>query len=179
MSGVLTHTAQKRLVREIKVHDVGRESAKLAHSYKRSKTNLYLLAVEVILKPSFEVGDTDVRVRNRFILDFGVQFTVVGHHFIFVVQFIGHHRPNRHRRYLLKNHARNDSILVDFDLTLFFVRRMCEVEPFNGEYSAVGVRRCVRKSFVVTVLFCRGFVDYLVAVEACICCRCCHSCISQ
>ena len=70
MSGVLTHTAQKRLVREIKVHDVGRECSELAHSYKWGKTNLYLLSIELARKPGFEVGDTDVRVRNRFILDF-------------------------------------------------------------------------------------------------------------
>ena len=70
MSDVLTHTAQKRLVREIKVHDVGRECSELAHSYKWGKTNLYLLSSKLARKPGFEVGDADVRVRNRFILDF-------------------------------------------------------------------------------------------------------------
>ena len=48
MSGVLTHTAQKRLFREVEVHDVGREIAELTRSYERSKANLDLLAFQLV-----------------------------------------------------------------------------------------------------------------------------------
>ena len=72
MSGVLTHTAQKRLFREVEVHDVGGEIAELTRSYERSKANLDLLAVKFTRKPSGKVTDTDVRVGNHLILDFGV-----------------------------------------------------------------------------------------------------------
>ena len=72
MSGVLTHTAQKRLFHEVEVHDVGREIAEITRSYERSKTNLDLLAVKLTRKPSSKVADTDVRVGNHLILDFGV-----------------------------------------------------------------------------------------------------------
>ena len=132
MSGVLTHTAQKRLFREVEVHDVGREIAELTRSYERSKANLDLLAVKLTRKPSGKIADTNVRVGNHLILDFGVQLTVVGNDLILVVQFIGHHRPNGHRRYLLENHARNNSVLVDFDLTLLLVRGMSKVETLDG-----------------------------------------------
>ena len=82
MSGVLTHTAQKRLFREVEVHDVGREIAELTRSYERSKANLDLLAVKFTRKPSGKVADTDVRVGNHLILDFGVQLAVVGNNLI-------------------------------------------------------------------------------------------------
>ena len=132
MSGVLTHTAQKRLFHEVEVHDVGGEIAEITRSYERSKANLDLLAVKLTRKPSGKVADTDVRVGNHLILDFGVQLAVVGNDLILVVQFIGHHRPNGHRRYLLENHARNNSVLVDFDLTLLLVRGMSKVETLDG-----------------------------------------------
>ena len=72
MSGVLTHTAQKRLFREVEVHDVGREIAEITRSYERSKANLDLLAVKFTRKPSGKIADTNVRVGNHLILDFGV-----------------------------------------------------------------------------------------------------------
>ena len=132
MSGVLTHTAQKRLFHEIEVHDVGREIAEPTRSYERSKANLDLLAVKLTRKPSGKVADTDVRVGNHLILDFGVQLAVVGNDLILVVQFIGHHRPNGNWWNLLESHARNNSVLVDFDLTLLLVRGMSKVETLDG-----------------------------------------------
>lgn len=132
MSGVLTHTAQKRLFHEVEVHDVGREIAEPTRSYERSKANLDLLTVKLTRKPSGKVADTDVRVGNHLILDFGVQFAVVGNNLILVVKFIGHHRPNGNWRNLLESHARNNSVLVDFDLTLLLVRGMSKVETLDG-----------------------------------------------
>ena len=132
MSGVLTHTAQKRLFHEIEVYDVGREIAELTRSYEWSKANLDLLAVKLTRKPSGKIADTNVRVGNHLILDFGVQLAVVGNDLILEIQFIGHHRPNGNWRNLLENHARNDSVLVDFDLTLLLVRGMSKVETLDG-----------------------------------------------
>lgn len=132
MSGVLTHTAQKRLFHEVEVHDVGREIAEPTRSYERSKANFDLLAVKLTRKPSGKIADTNVRVRNHLILDFGVQLAVVGNDLILVVQFIGHHRPNGNWRNLLESHARNNSVLVDFDLTLLLVRGMSKVETLDG-----------------------------------------------
>lgn len=132
MSGVLTHTAQKRLFHEVEVYDVGREIAEITRSYERSKANLDLLAVKLTRKPSGKVADTDVRVGNHLILDFGVQLAVVGNDLILEVQFIGHHRPNGNWRNLLESHTRNNSVLVDFDLTLLLVRGMSKVETLDG-----------------------------------------------
>lgn len=132
MSGVLTHTAQKRLFREVEVHDVGREIAELTRSYEWSKANLDLLAVKLTRKPSGKVADTDVRVRNHLTLDFGVQLAVVGNYLILKIELVGHHRPNGNWWNLLENHARNNSVLVDFDLTLLLVRGMSKVETFDG-----------------------------------------------
>ena len=94
MSGVLTHTAQKRLVSEVEVHDVGRECSELAHSYKRSKTNLYLLAVKLGFEPFDEVTNADVGILTHLLLDFEIKFAVVGNDLILGIQFVRHHRTD-------------------------------------------------------------------------------------
>ena len=94
MSGVLTHTAQKRLFHEVEVDEVCGEWSETACTDERCKTNLYLLAVKLGFEPFDEVANADVGILTHLLLDFEIKFAVVRNDLILGIQFIRHHRTD-------------------------------------------------------------------------------------